>query len=358
MVRSTPNAQPVRDVQVDRLLSAYRDHLRGERNLAPLTVRNYLDDLKPFLEYLALEGIGPSDWSAQLRDFVSRNGPTQVNQEYRRLVRSYVSWLLQEKQTHHGKRNEGEGYARASTVRCVASVRSLFRYLIAEGHLPQAPLWSRGSLIMRRLGPKLPKRLPQALYQEEARALLDKAQGSPDEARPEPLLLRDSAILELLYSSGLRLSELAGLDVEDISIIQRTARVTGKGNRERIVPIGRPGMECIQRYLERGRPQLTSSARVQSIFLNRYGNQLSKRSIQGIVRRYALRAGLSHGVHTHTLRHSFATHLLDGGADLRVVQELLGHASPATTQIYTHVSQAQARKVYLAAHPRADEEES
>ncbi len=358
MASSNPNPQLVRDAPADRLLRAYRDHLRGERNLAPLTVRNYLDDLKPFLEYLALEGIGPSDWSAQLRDFVSRNGPTQVNQEYRRLVRSYTSWLLQEKQTNHGKRNEGEGYAQASTVRCLASLRSLFRYLITEGHLPQAPLWSRGSLIMRRLGPKQPKRLPQTIYQEEARILLDKAQGSPGEGRPEPLLLRDSAILELLYSSGLRLAELAGLEVEDISITQRTAHVTGKGNKERIVPVGRPGMECIQRYMERGRPQLASSARVQSLFLNRYGNQLSTRSIQGIVRRYALRAGLSHGVHTHTLRHSFATHLLDGGADLRVVQELLGHASPATTQIYTHVSQAQARKVYLAAHPRADEEES
>ena len=358
MILSNSNAHLVSNVIEDKLLSLYRTHLRRERNLAPLTVRNYLDDLQPFLEYLALEGIGPLDWLARLRDFVNRNGSAQVNQEYRRLVRSYVSWLLQERKTNRGKRNEAEGYARASTVRCLASLRSFFRYVIAEGYLPQATLWSRGSLSMGRLGPKLPKRLPQTIYQEEARALLDTAQGSLEEVRPEPLLLRDSAILELLYSSGLRLSELVGLDVGDISIEQRTAHVTGKGNKERIVPVGRPGMECIQRYLERGRPQLAASARVQAIFLNRYGDRLSSRSIQGIVRRYALRAGLSHGVHTHTLRHSFATHLLDGGADLRVVQELLGHASPATTQIYTHVSQAQARKVYLAAHPRADEEES
>ena len=210
---------------------------------------------------------------------------------------------------------------------------------------------------MRRLIPKLPQRLPQALFREEAEALLDTAHGPP-ENRAEPLVLRDGAILELLYGSGLRLAEVAALNLGDVSTAQRTVRVTGKGNKERIVPVSRPGAAAVQRYTERGRPCLVATRHTEALLLNRYGGRLSGRSIEEIVRRYALRAGLTHGVHTHTLRHSFATHLLDGGAELRVVQELLGHASPATTQIYTHVSQAQARKVYLSAHPRAEKEES
>lgn len=211
---------------------------------------------------------------------------------------------------------------------------------------------------MRRLTPRMPHRLPQALFQEEAIALMDKARGSSSEGMPAPLLLRDRSILELLYGSGLRLAELAGLNLINVSPLERTVRVIGKGNKERIVPVSRPGLEAIRQYLEHGRPHLVASLQAEALLLNRYGGRLSKRSIEQIVRRYALRAGLAHGVHTHTLRHSFATHLLDGGADLRVVQELLGHASPVTTQVYTHVSQAQARKVYLAAHPRAEKEKS
>ena len=343
---------------MEALLKEYRHHLRGERNLSPLTERNYLDDLKPFLKFLTQEGLGPSDNLAELREFVTRNSPEQTNQEYRRLVLSYVSWLLQDRPTNPGRRNEGQGHARASTVRFLASLRSFIRFLIARGTMPNAALWNRRSLSMRRLTPKVPQRLPQALFREEAAALMDRAHGSSPEDRAEPLLLRDSAILELLYGSGLRLTEVAGLDLGSVSPAQRTVRVIGKGNKERIVPVTRPGLEAIQRYLERGRPHLVASPRSEALLLNRYGGRLSKRSIEQVVHRYALQAGLTHGVHTHTLRHSFATHLLDGGADLRVVQELLGHASPATTQVYTHVSQAQARKVYLAAHPRAEKEET
>ncbi len=348
---------PSRSGFVDVLLSKYRDHLRGERNLAPATIRNYIDDLKPFMEFLASERLGPSDTMVELRDFIARKGVEKANQEYRRLVRSYISWLLQERPTNPGNRNEGEGHARASAARCLASLRSFFRYLISQRLIPEAPLWNRGSLGMKRLIPKLPQRIPKTLYREETTALLEHPLSSSDEVRPEHLRLRDSAMLELLYGSGLRLSELAGLNVDSVSVDQCTARVVGKGNKQRIVPVGRLAMQAIQRYLERGRPLLATSARTQALLLNRYGGRLSTRSIQQTVRLYAVRAGLTHGVHPHTFRHSFATHLLDGGADLRVVQELLGHSSPATTQIYTHVSQAQARKVYLAAHPRAEKEE-
>ena len=339
------------------LLQQYRSHLQGERNLAPPTVRNYLDDLVPLFQFLDSEGLGTGDRLAKLKEFVLRNGTQSVHQEYRRLLLSYVAWLMGTRATNSGKRNQTQGHARASVVRNLASLRSFFRFLIGQGLMPAAPLWNRGSTSMRGLVPRLPQRLPQPLYHHEALALVEQAKGSPPETRAEPLLLRDAAILELLYGSGLRLSELASLDMGNMDMAGHTVRVTGKGNKQRTVPISRPCAEALGHYLKRGRPHLVSPRPGQALFLNRYGGRLSRRSVEQIVQRYALRAGLTHGVHTHTMRHSFATHLLDGGADLRVVQELLGHASPATTQIYTHVSPAQARKVYLASHPRAASEE-
>ena len=339
------------------LLQEYRQHLQGERNLAPPTVRNCLDDLVPFFQFLELEGVSTDSGLVKFKEFVLRNGARSVNLEYRRLLLSYVAWLMGTREVNPGKRNQTQGHARASAVRNLASLRSFFRFLIGRGMMPEATLWNRGSANMRGLVPKLPKRLPQILYHKEALALMEQAQGSPSEVRAEPLLLRDSAILELLYGSGLRLSELEGLDLQDMDIAGRTVRVTGKGNKQHAVPLSRHSIEALERYLEGGRPHLVSLRPGQAVFLNRYGGRLSRRSVEQIVHRYALRAGLTHGVHTHTLRHSFATHLLDGGADLRVVQELLGHATPSTTQIYTQVSPAQARKVYLAAHPRAGVEE-
>ncbi len=342
---------------MESLLLEYQRHLQGERGLAPPTVRNYLDDLKPFLQYLDMEGIGADDSMSKLKEFVLRNGAQRVHLEYRHLLLSYIGWLISKRNTNPGKRNETQGHARASALRNLASLRSFFRYLVGRGLMPSAPLWVRGSASMRGLLPMTAKLLPQVLYQQEAQTLVESPKVSASETRAEPLLLRDAAMLELLYGSGLRLSELAGLDMPDLDLTSRTVRVSGKGNKERSVPVGRPSAEAIQRYLDGGRPHLVSSRLTQAMFLNRYGGRLSRRSIEEIVRRYAIRAGLTHGVHTHTLRHSFATHMLDGGADIRVVQELLGHASPTTTQVYTHVSPAQARKVYLAAHPRAAQDE-
>jgi site-specific recombinase XerD len=342
---------------MDALLQEYRQHLVGERVLARATVRNYIDDLTPFLQFLDSEGLSGGDGLGDLRDFLLRNGESSINQEYRRLLLSYVAWLMGTRATKPGQRNQSKGHARASVARNLASLRSFFRYLVDMNLAPAAAVWSRGSSAMRGLVPRLPQRLPQALYHQEAQALVDQPGSSAAETRPEPLVLRDGAILELLYGSGLRLSELEGLDTSDVDLTQRMVRVTGKGNKQRSVPLSRPCAQALSHYLERARPQLLSSRSTGALFLNRYGSRLSGRSVQELVRRYALRAGLTHGVHTHTLRHSFATHLLDGGADLRVVQELLGHASPATTQIYTHVSTAQARKVYMSAHPRAVRDE-
>ncbi|MCH8200030.1 MAG: tyrosine-type recombinase/integrase [Chloroflexi bacterium] len=165
--------------------------------------------------------------------------------------------------------------------------------------------------------------------------------------------MRDAALLELLYGSGLRVSEAAGLDLDAVSLDRRTVRAFGKGSKTRVVPLGRASVRALRGYVREGRPALAAASSGRALFLNRRGGRLTARSIQAIVRRHAAAAGLRDDVHTHTLRHSFATHLLDGGADLRVVQELLGHSTPAATQVYTHVSQAEARRVYLASHPLA-----
>lgn len=343
---------------MDQVLEEYRNHLQGERNLSPATVRNYVDDLSPFFEFLKNEGMGEEDPLKGLRGFLLRKGEDAVNQEYRRFMLSYVAWLMNTRYTNLGKANQVQGHARMSTVRNLASIRSFFRFLISRGLMPSAPIWNRGSAGMRGLIPKMPKRLPQVLYRQEADSLIEQPRVSSKENRAKPLLLRDAALLELLYGSGLRLSEVAGLNLSDIDVRNRTVRVVGKGNKERMVPLSRPSIEALNNYAAQGRPNLIADTRSQALFLNRYGGRLSPRSVQMLVQRYALRAGLSNDIHTHTLRHSFATHLLDGGADLRVVQELLGHASPATTQVYTHVSPAQARKAYLAAHPRASAPES
>lgn len=338
---------------MDPLVDGYRTHLQGQRNLSPATVRNYVGDLAPFFQFLDREGLGPDHRMAKLASFVSREGDEHVTHEYRRLVLSYLAWLIGKRRTNLNRANEGVGHARGSVARHLASLRSFFRYLIGQNRVPASPLWSRGSTSIRGLLPKQPQRLPQVLYHHEAEALLEEAQRDIPASGETPLVRRNVAILELLYGSGLRLAELAGLDLARVDLRRRAVRVLGKGNKERDVPLGRACARALKSYVEDGRPHLRKRPSEQALFLNRYGGRLSRRSVEHIVKSYAARANLADDVHTHTLRHSFATHLLDGGADLRVVQELLGHSNPATTQVYTRVSPAQARKVYLAAHPRA-----
>ena len=191
------------------------------------------------------------------------------------------------------------------------------------------------------------RRLPRFLSQANAEKLMDAAD-------PATLVgIRDKALLELIYGAGLRVSEASGLDVTNMNLPSREIRVTGKGSKQRIVLIGESAKKSLARYLREARPKLVGEQSKLILFLNRFGGRLSQRSIQEKVRRYSLKAGLPEGVHTHTLRHSFATHMLEGGADLRVVQDLMGHSSPATTQIYTHVTQNEARRVYYSAHPRS-----
>ena len=297
---------------MEELAQRFTTYLAGERNASPHTVNNYATDLQPFLDFLADQGVENLD---------------QVDKQ---LIRTYLARLL------------GFGYVKASIARKLSVLRSFYRFLIREGVLEHNPAAGMRS-------PKLDKRLPSFLERQTIEALVE----APDIT--QTLGLRDRAILELFYASGIRLSELAGLNLSDLFLEEGEVRVMGKGRKERIALMGTPARLAVERYIEESRPQLLKQRSTQAVFVSHRGQRLSQRAIQLLVRRYVGALGLNKRVHPHTLRHSFATHLLDGGADLRVVQELLGHANLSTTQIYTHVTQQQARKIYLSAHPLAKE---
>ncbi|MDE2860073.1 MAG: tyrosine recombinase [Chloroflexota bacterium] len=317
-------------------LEGYREHLTGERNLSEFTVRNYLDDLNPLFELLEQQGI-------ESLDRVDRG-----------FLRRYISWLMSGRRIREGRARTRTGHERASVIRHLVALRSFFRYLMARGVVPADPLWKRGSRQSRSLIPKTERLLPRVVDQEAVEQLLSAPDATEGMGKPKPpeIQMRDRAILELLYATGLRVSELSGLDLGDVDLRRRVVRTVGKGSKEREVVMGRPAQEAVERYVKEARPRLEGGRRTDALFLNKSGGRLTKRSVQEMVKRYGLMS-IDTKVHPHMLRHSFATHMLDGGADLRIVQELLGHSSPATTQIYTHVSLANSRKVYLQAHPRA-----
>ena len=233
-------------------------------------------------------------------------------------------------------------------------------FLIDRNQMPESPLWQARSTMMRQFTPRANRRLPDIVSTSDAKKLIEApfATGITDPKR-RAIALREQAILELLYGNGLRVSELIGLNRSDVSMTSRTARVWGKGSKARMLPLGKSALDAITRYQIDGRPILSTNQvsidqpSDEALFLNYRGGRLTARSVQTMIQRYATQVGVRSDVHPHTLRHSFATHLLDGGADLRTVQELLGHSTPSATQVYTHVSQAEARKVYLAAHPLA-----
>ena len=304
-----------------RLFDSYIRYLEVERNASAYTVRNYTSDLlgnyrrgseKGFFQFLRLKRID------------------SLKEVDKHTLRDYIAWLMQ------------QGVVRASIARKLSAVRSLYRYLVREGILPTNPLESASS-------PKLDRRLPSFLTIAEVEQLLQ----APDLSTPQGQ--RDRALMELLYASGIRVSELVSLNVEQVNRDSGEIRVWGKGSKERVVLMGKPAAEALSIYLRQGRPKLLGNKRNSALFLNRYGERLNERRVQKILDEYTRKAGLAKKVHPHMLRHTFATHMLDGGADLRVVQELLGHANLTSTQIYTHVTKSQARKVYLSAHPMARE---
>ncbi len=290
---------------MEELIEAYVRYLKAERNLSSYTIRNYRGDLRHFGRYLETE---------------EGFGPLEVD---RKSFRRYLARLRE------------ADMASASVSRKMSTIHTFYRFLVREGVLERDPLMGVTS-------PRRERRLPQILGKEQLTALIETADSDV------PQGLRDRAILELLYASGLRLAEVVGLDVAGVDLREQLARVRGKGNKERIVLIGRPATQALQRYLREGRPKLARAGET-ALFINRDGKRLSGRSVQKTVRKHALMAGLDQRVFPHLLRHSFATHMLDGGAELRVVQELLGHASANTTQIYTHVTEEQQRRVYTQA---------
>ena len=304
------------DHSLDGLVQRFAQFLRGQKGRSENTVRVYITDLQPFLTFL-------DDQELDVRDLKRHH------------LRRYLAWLST------SARGKDGGYARVSVARKLVVLRSFYRFLVQEGIIATNPI-PKG----RTFSIKVQRSLPIFLGKQEVERLI----VAPD--IQEPLGMRDRAILEMLYSSGMRLSELHGLDMQDVSLDAHDVRVQGKGSKERVVLLGKPAAGCLDLYLRSARPQLERNG-TQALFLNRYGGRLSRRSIEKVVVRYAMLAATRPGVHPHTLRHTFATHLVEGGADLRVVQELLGHSSPSTTQIYTHVTQNEARAEYMTTHPRA-----
>ena len=297
---------------MQEVFDKYINYLEAERNVSPYTVRNYTTDLLGFFEFTKDKEIG------------------SLKEIDKDVLRDYLLHLME------------QGVAKGSIARKLSAIRSFYRYLLREGIESTSPVANTSS-------PKLDRRLPSFLTIEEVTQLLK----APDLATPKGQ--RDCALLELLYASGLRVSELVGLNLEQVNLDTREIRVWGKGSKERMVLMGEPAARALSAYLNQGRRQLLGDKKSGAVFLNRSGERLTERSMQNSLLEYANMAGIGKRVHPHMLRHTFATHLLDGGADLRVVQELLGHANLSSTQIYTHVSKSQAKKVYLSAHPMAEE---
>jgi integrase/recombinase XerC len=294
-------------------MQRFAAYLATERRASAHTLRAYLGDLAQYAEYLA-----------EVKAAVVPSSPA--------LVRGFVA---------RAARDAGA----ASLGRKLSTLRSLYRFLVREGLAPGNPARAVAS-------PKRPKPLPTVLREEEVAAVVD-APAAAD----GPAALRDSAMLELLYGSGLRVSELTGLDAEDVDLEQGLVRVTGKRGKERIVPFGAPAAGALRRWLAEGRPAFAAGRDAgragAALFLNARGGRLTQRSVARRLERWVLATGLPRHVHPHVLRHCFATHLLGAGADLRGIQELLGHASLSTTQRYAHLDWKRLAEVYDRAHPRA-----
>ncbi|MEX1095558.1 MAG: tyrosine recombinase XerC [Planctomycetales bacterium] len=294
-------------------IEGFLRYLRIERNSSELTLKSYAEDMARFVEYCETE----------------RGGVPGPNDVTINVLRGYVAHL------HDG------GYARTTIARRLACLRSFFRFCCRDGLADANPAHALRT-------PRLGRKLPHFLSTEQVALLLEAPPAN------EPMGLRDRAILETIYSAGLRVAELVGLDLDDWDRDANVLRVRGKGRKERIAPIGGYAVRALVRWLEVRVPHpASSSVEARAVFLNKFGRRLTTRSIGRMLEKHLAVTGVDRLTSPHTLRHSFATHLLDGGADLRSVQELLGHKSLTTTQIYTHVSTRRLRETYEQAHPHA-----
>ena len=300
---------------MDQSVERFLNYLTVERGVSPNTLAAYRNDLGQLAEYL----------SGRVRDDAKGDPWESVDPK---TVAGYVLHL------------HDRGYSDTTRARKVASARSFFGFLLEEGIIKQDPTEDLGS-------PRVGRSLPDALSIEEVASLLEAAMGD------SPGAARDYAMLELLYASGIRVSELVNMDVPDMDLERGFVRCLGKGSKERMIPIHPEAAQTLHAYLSQGRPELANGKSGRAVFLNRRGERLTRQGFWLILRGLAKRAGVQRKLSPHTLRHSFATHLLRGGAPLRHVQELLGHASITTTQIYTHLTSEHVRTEYDAAHPRA-----
>jgi len=292
------------------LVREYLVYIEVERGLSPRTVEAYGRDLLQWVDFISGQG---------------RAAPEDVR-------RDDITLFMEEMRER--------GLSPRSLARMTATLRSLQRFLADEGTYGELPIADMPT-------PRHGHALPRVLSQDEVGRLLEQP------IIEDPPGLRDRAILETLYGTGIRISELTGLDIEDMDLVDMELRVLGKGARERVVPIGDAAATALRRYVVSGRPKMVRGASQRAIFLNQRGGRLTRQGAWELVKKYAGRVGLEKKMTPHTLRHSYATHLLENGADLRYIQELLGHASISTTQIYTHVSKERVRESYLRAHPHA-----
>ncbi|HEY7755540.1 MAG TPA: tyrosine recombinase [Actinomycetota bacterium] len=297
------------------LIEGFCDHLALERHLAASTLVAYRRDLSQLSRFLARSHRSLS--VASLNDL-------------RRFLAQLVTL----------------GYSRASVARRVGAIHTFFRWAAATGRVPVDP----AALLGR---PKVASRLPTVLRVPEAAALVEAPEASAEDELERAIALRDRAILELMYGSGLRVSEVAGLTLDRVDVDRGRVLVLGKGSKERELPLSDPARHAIRAWIRDGRPAMASEAPTSALFLNRKNTQLGVRDIRRLVARYGNASLAGRRVTPHTLRHTFATHLLEGGADIRAVQELLGHASVATTQRYTHVTRSRLFEAYRQSHPRA-----
>jgi integrase/recombinase XerD len=294
---------------MEKYLDEFLYHLTVERGLTENTLVSYRADLSAYLAFLHKRKV------------------ETLEQADKDTVMSYLFTL------------QLNGRSSATVSRHLAALRSFYRFLVREGMLAQDPTADLES-------PKLPQKLPRVLTTEEVDLLL----GQPTTA--EPAGLRDKAMLELLYATGIRVSELVSLNLDQVHIDNGFIRCFGKGEKERIVPLGDVAARCLQEYLARGRHKLMRDNN-QSFFVNQHGRRLTRQGFWKIIKKYASQAGITKEVTPHTMRHSFATHLLENGADIRSVQEMLGHADISTTQIYTHLTKNKLKEIYNRTHPRA-----
>ncbi|MGI5873705.1 MAG: tyrosine recombinase XerC [Bacillota bacterium] len=299
-----------------RLFQEYLTYLAGEKNASAHTITAYRKDLEDYFAYLAERGMAETD-----ADHLT--------------IRRYLAVL------------RDRGISKNSVARKMSSLRSYYRFLIRENVLADNPL----TLVST---PKETKKLPKFVHYEDIRSLL----ALPDNS---PAGLRDRAIMELLYGGGLRVSELCGLTLDRLNLSVRSVRVLGKGTKERIVPLGEPAAAALAEYLEKGRPALVKPERAEEtgVFLNRRnGGALTTRAVRDILDKYVNRLSATLKVSPHMLRHSYATHMLENGADIRIIQELLGHERLSTTQIYTHITKSRMMEIYRETHPRGQEKEN